>query len=81
MMANKWIHTETVGTGAFYIADLQDGLRFVWLDKHGIANIFKEIGEFMLYLEGKDCARACIEPYETETEGQDFIDHYLGIEG
>ena len=78
----KWIFSESVGNGEFSIADLgNDGLRFVWLDKYGIANIFKEMGEFMRYVEGEtNVARSCVDYYDTGREGVDFIDEFLGIE-
>ena len=79
---SKWIYTESIGNSEFSIADTDKGLRFVWLDKYGIANIFDSMGELAKYLENdlNDCARQCIEPYETDKEGVDFIDDYLGIE-
>lgn len=77
----KWIHSESVGNGEFSIADLDGELRFVWLDKYGIANIFKEMGEFMRYVEGEtNVARSCVDYYDTGREGVDFIDEFLGIE-
>ena len=76
---SRWIYTESVGNCAFYMAETPDGLRFVWLDKHGIANIFDSMAEFVLYLEGAECVRECVEYYDTGIEGLDFIDHYLGI--
>lgn len=79
---NKWIYTEDMGREQFYIADTDKGIKFVWLDKHGIANIFSEMAELAKYIQNdlNDCARQCIEPYETGKEGVDFIDDYLGME-
>lgn len=81
-MANKWIYTEDMGQDQFYIAETDRGLRFVVMDKYGIANIFNCMEDVFLYAIGdlENCARSCIEPYETGIEGVDFIDHYLGIE-
>ena len=81
-MANKWIYTEDMGREQFYIADTDKGLRFVVLDKYGIANIFDSMDALSCYfrddLDG--LPRQCVEPYETGIEGVDFIDHYLKIE-
>lgn len=78
---NRWIYTESIGRGEFSIADTTEGLKFVWLDKHGIANIFNLMEDFMQYLEGDlSCDRICVEPYDTGFEGIDFIDDYLKIE-
>lgn len=80
---NTWIYTEDMGRDQFYIADTDKGLRFVILDKHGIANIFDCMEELAKYLQGDllDCTRECVEHYETNIDGVDFIDHYLQIEG
>ena len=79
---NKWIYTEDLGREQFYIADTDKGIRFVILDKYGIANIFDCMEEVFKYSAGdlNNCARQCIEPYDTGTEGVDFIDDYLNIE-
>jgi hypothetical protein len=80
-MSRRWIYNEQIGNGVFSIADLDGVLKFVWLDKYGIANIFSEIVDFIAYLEGGfSCNRECIEPYETDREGYDFIDDYLKID-
>ena len=77
----QWIYSESVGNGEFSIASLDGELRFVWLDKYGIANVFKEMGEFMRYVEGEtEVARSCVEPYETGIEGYDFVDDFLKID-
>lgn len=78
----KWIFSEAVGNGEFSIADLGgDEFKFVWVDKYGIANIFSSIADFMEYCEGNlNCERECIEPYETDKEGYDFIDDYLKMD-
>jgi hypothetical protein len=81
-MANRWIYSEDIGNGVFNIAQMgSDGFKFVWVDKHGIANIFPDMGEFVRYCEGEtDVARACVEPYETDREGYDFIDDFLNMD-
>lgn len=80
-MANKWIYTEDMGREQFYIADTDKGLRFVILDKHGIANIFDCMEEMAKYMGGDlICARSCIEPYDTGIEGVDFLDAHFNIE-
>lgn len=77
----KWIYSESVGNGEFSIADLDGELRFVWLDKYGIANIFKEMGDFISYVEGDlEVARSCVDYNDSGREGVDFIDQFLGIE-
>ena len=83
MSANRWIYTEDLGREQFYIAEVAGQIKFVWLDKYGIANIFTEMIELTKYIQSdlNDCARQCIEPYETNKEGVDFIDDYLGIKG
>ena len=64
-----------------YISDTDKGLRFVILDKHGIANIFDCMGELAKYFEGDlSCERECVEPYDTGIEGVDFLDVHFGIE-
>lgn len=82
---SKYIYTESIGDQAFYIVEtnenaVQGELRFVWLDKYGIANIFDSMANMVMYMEGDlSCTRKCIEPYETGIEGVDFIDVYFGI--
>jgi hypothetical protein len=83
---SKYIYTESIGDLAFYIVEtnenaVQGELRFVWLDKYGIANIFARMEEMVRYLDGDilSCERECIYPYETGIEGVDFIDEYFGI--
>ena len=78
----KWIYTEDMGREQFYIADTDEGIKFVWLDKYGIANIFSEMAELAKYIQNdlNDCVRECVEPYDTGVEGVDFLDDYLGIE-
>jgi hypothetical protein len=78
---DRWIYTEDMGREQFYIADTVKGLRFVILDKHGIANIFDCMGELAKYFEGDlSCERECVEPYDTGIEGVDFLDVHFGIE-
>ena len=78
----KWIFSEVVGDAVFNIADLGgDEFKIVWVDKYGIANIFDEMADFMDYAEGNlNCKRVCVEPYETDREGYDFIDDYLNMD-
>ena len=78
----EWIYTEDMGNSQFYIAKTEVGLRFVVLDKHNIANIFDCMEELAKYFEGDlECKRECIEEYETDIEGIDFLDKHFGIEG
>lgn len=83
---SRYIYTEAIGNQAFYIvetneASVQGDLRFVWIDKHGIANVFERMEELARYLAGNlACERVCVEPYETCIEGYDFIDDYFKIE-
>lgn len=77
---NKWVYTESIGNGEFYIAETEGQFKFVWLDKYGIANIFNNMGEFILYMGGDlSCNRECLEFYETDIEGVDFLDRHFGI--
>lgn len=82
-MMSRYLYVEDLGREQFYIAEVEGAVKFVWLDKYGIANIFSEMAELVKYIHSdlNDCARQCIEPYETGIEGVDFIDDYLGIEG
>jgi hypothetical protein len=81
-MMRTWIFSEDVMGCQFSIAQLsEDEFKIVWVDKHGIANIFPEMSEFVRYIEGEtDVARACVEPYETDREGYDFIDDFLKMD-
>jgi len=84
-MMSKYIYTESIGDQAFYIVEtdenaVQGELRFVWLDKYGIANIFASMEELARYLTGDlNCERQCLDPYDTGKEGVDFIDDYFKI--
>lgn len=78
---SRYIYTEAIGNEAFYIVEANEGLRFVWVDKYGIANIFERMEELASYLAGDlSCERECVEPYETDLEGYDFIDDYFKME-
>lgn len=82
MSANRWIYTEDLGREQFYIAEVAGQIKFVWLDKYGIANIFSDMENLATYLVGEleECKRVCVEPYDTGIEGVDFLDDYFGID-
>ena len=80
-----WIYSEDVGNGVFNIARLYepnvcDTYKFVFIDKHGIANIFNDMENYTAYVEGNlDCERECVE-VDYVSEGYDTLDQYLGMD-
>jgi hypothetical protein len=81
-MKKTWIYSEDFGSGVFNIAHMgEDDYRFVWIDKHSIANIFKTMADYTDYVEGNlNCERECVAVEPTDIEGYDTLDQHLNME-
>jgi len=80
----NWIYSAECGNGIFSIAHEVGNTKnivFFFLDKHGIANIFRSMDQFLLYAKREDCERICVNeseyPEESRDEGVDFTDAWL----
>jgi len=80
----NWIYSAECGKGIFSIAHEVGNTKnivFIFLDKHGIATIFRSMEQYMLYVMGEDCELIYVGeseyPEESRDEGVDFTDAWL----
>jgi hypothetical protein len=76
----KWSCVDESWETPLYVARSTDNiLLFVYTDKHGIANVFRNMGQYANSVMGVECVRACVENDERTDlqEGVDFIDAWI----